>query len=106
SIITKDDVPYELIEAESRAPERLTDHEPWRSDVSVAHHEESEKRKNRSGISLKSAGIDAEYELILDTLRKVNYNKSKAAKLLQIDRKTLYYKINQYYELKGKKPEI
>jgi len=51
--------------------------------------------------SLKSAGIDAEYEVILNALKKVNFNKSKAAKLLQIDRKTLYNKIKQYRELKG-----
>ncbi|HLT73599.1 MAG TPA: sigma-54 dependent transcriptional regulator, partial [Ohtaekwangia sp.] len=55
--------------------------------------------------SLKSAGIDAEYELILEALKKVNFNKSKAAKVLQIDRKTLYNKIRQYQELRGEKFE-
>lgn len=50
--------------------------------------------------TLKSASIDAEYELILEALKKVNFNKSKAAKVLQIDRKTLYYKIKQYHELR------
>lgn len=55
--------------------------------------------------SLKSAGIDAEYELILEALKKVNFNKSKAAKVLQIDRKTLYNKIKQYQELRGEKLE-
>lgn len=56
--------------------------------------------------SLKSAGIDAEYEVILNALKKVNFNKSKAAKLLQIDRKTLYNKIKQYRELKGLTSEL
>ncbi|SFB67215.1 two-component system, NtrC family, response regulator HydG [Flagellimonas taeanensis] len=37
-----------------------------------------------------------EKERILDALRQTNFNKSKAAKLLQITRKTLYNKINQY----------
>jgi two-component system response regulator HydG len=37
-----------------------------------------------------------EKELILKTLQKVKYNKSKAAKLLNIDRKTLYSKIERY----------
>lgn len=37
-----------------------------------------------------------EKERILDALKKTNFNKSKAAKLLQITRKTLYNKINQY----------
>jgi len=48
--------------------------------------------------TLKSASIDAEYEMILKALKKVNFNKSKAAKLLNIDRKTLYNKMKQYQE--------
>jgi len=51
--------------------------------------------------SLKEAGIDAEYEMIVETLKKVNFNKSKAARLLNIDRKTLYNKMSQYRELKN-----
>ncbi len=49
---------------------------------------------------LKSANIDAEYEVILGALRQANYNKSKAAKLLNIDRKTLYNKMKQYQAFK------
>ncbi len=45
---------------------------------------------------LKSANIDAEYEVILEALKQANFNKSKAAKLLNIDRKTLYNKMKQY----------
>lgn len=54
----------------------------------------------RSGAetTLKGASIDAEYEMILKALKKVNFNKSKAAKLLNIDRKTLYNKMKQYQE--------
>ncbi|HVK97167.1 MAG TPA: sigma-54 dependent transcriptional regulator [Flavisolibacter sp.] len=51
-----------------------------------------------SEITLKGASIDAEYEMILKALKKVNFNKSKAAKLLNIDRKTLYNKMKQYQE--------
>jgi len=47
---------------------------------------------------LKAASIDGEYETIVMALKKVNYNKSKAAKILNIDRKTLYNKMKQYKE--------
>jgi two-component system response regulator HydG len=66
--------------------------------------EETEKSTpvlNESGRTLKAAGIDAEYEMIVETLKKVNFNKSKAARLLHIDRKTLYNKMSQYRELKN-----
>ncbi len=48
------------------------------------------------GSDLKLIQAANEQELILSTLRKVNYNKSKAARILNIDRKTLYNKIKQY----------
>lgn len=47
--------------------------------------------KNRH--DLKNAVIEAEYETILSVLREVNFNKTKAAKILNIDRKTLYNKM-------------
>ena len=47
---------------------------------------------------LKSANLDAEYEVILNALKQVNFNKSKAAKLLNVDRKTLYNKMRQFKE--------
>ncbi|MDQ7948131.1 MAG: sigma-54 dependent transcriptional regulator [Pedobacter sp.] len=42
---------------------------------------------------LKNAALEAEYDTILSVLREVNFNKSKAAKILNIDRKTLYNKM-------------
>lgn len=51
------------------------------------------------GSKLKSTNITAEYEVIMDALKQANFNKSKAAQLLNIDRKTLYNKLNQYKEL-------
>lgn len=48
--------------------------------------------------SLKAVSIDAEYEMIVEALKQANFNKSKAAKLLNIDRKTLYNKMKQYQE--------
>lgn len=53
--------------------------------------------------SLKASAIDYEYELIQKTLRENNFNKSKTARLLNIDRKTLYNKIAIYEELMLKK---
>jgi len=42
---------------------------------------------------LKNAALEAEYDTILKVLREVNFNKTKAAEILQIDRKTLYNKM-------------
>ena len=45
---------------------------------------------------LKEATLITEREVITNALMEANYNKSKAAKILKIDRKTLYNKIKQY----------
>lgn len=42
---------------------------------------------------LKNAAQEAEYDTILRVLKEVNFNKTKAAEILNIDRKTLYNKI-------------
>lgn len=54
-----------------------------------------------SDYGMKHASIDAEFELIVEALKKCNYNKSKAAQMLNIDRKTLYNKMKQYKEFNG-----
>lgn len=46
--------------------------------------------------NLKSAALEAEYDLILKVLQDVKFNKSKAAKILNIDRKTLYNKMRAF----------
>lgn len=44
-------------------------------------------------LDLKNAALEAEYETILKVLKEVNFNKTKAAQILNIDRKTLYNKM-------------
>ncbi|MBB6501406.1 sigma-54-dependent transcriptional regulator [Pedobacter cryoconitis] len=48
------------------------------------------------GSDLKAINESNEKSLIMETLIKVKYNKSKAAKMLNIDRKTLYSKMERY----------
>jgi two-component system response regulator HydG len=47
---------------------------------------------------LKDAASQAEYETIMSVLKQVKFNKTKAAEVLKIDRKTLYNKIRHYEE--------
>ncbi len=49
-----------------------------------------------SNPTLKNIAAQAEYETIMKVLREANYNKSKAAELLRIDRKTLYNKLKVF----------
>jgi two-component system response regulator HydG len=55
------------------------------------HTEAGEVKEPRH--DLKNAAQEAEYETILKVLREVNFNKTKAADILNIDRKTLYNKM-------------
>lgn len=48
------------------------------------------------GKDLKALQENTEKELITRTLEEVKYNKSKAARMLNIDRKTLYSKMERY----------
>ncbi len=52
---------------------------------------------------LKSVSGNAERQVILSTLEQVNFNKSKAAEILNIDRKTLYNKLKLYNIQREKK---
>ena len=45
---------------------------------------------------LKAINEVNEKNMIIETLNKAKHNKSKAAKLLNIDRKTLYSKMEKY----------
>ncbi|NIJ55877.1 sigma-54-dependent transcriptional regulator [Dyadobacter arcticus] len=56
-----------------------------------------EDQQKPAGSDLKALQETHEKEMIEKVLQEVRYNKSKAAKLLNIDRKTLYYKIEKYH---------
>jgi two-component system, NtrC family, response regulator HydG len=71
------------------------------SQPSTAASYEEDHQVNMSGelISitnendLKTVALQAEYNKIINVLKEVKYNKTKAAQLLNIDRKTLYNKL-------------
>src|SRR5690606_24615614 len=69
--ITKEDIPAEMLHINSGIEKRTEN-------------------------DLKAMNEMNERDLIIKTLREVKYNKSKAAQLLNIDRKTLYLKIAKY----------
>jgi len=50
----------------------------------------------KTSLVLKDSASKAEYETIMQVLKEVNFNKTKAAEVLKIDRKTLYNKIKSY----------
>lgn len=58
---------------------------------------ETQSREKTTGVyDLKALQEVQEREMILKTLKEVRYNKSKAARILNIDRKTLYMKMDKY----------
>lgn len=58
---------------------------------------EIQNREKTTGVyDLKALQEVQEREMILKTLKEVRYNKSKAARILNIDRKTLYLKMDKY----------
>jgi two-component system response regulator HydG len=59
--------------------------------VHVSEIEQATAKETRH--DLKNAAQEAEYDTILKVLREVNFNKTKAAEILNIDRKTLYNKM-------------
>ncbi len=52
--------------------------------------------QNANDPNLKSVSKSAERDAIISVLEKTGYNKTKAADVLKIDRKTLYNKMKSY----------
>src|SRR5215213_135790 len=99
--IEANSLPFEISHFSKLQFERPQEPDVTNSMIPSTYSEVQENTRSSSSISettLKGASIDAEYEMILKALKKVNFNKSKAAKLLNIDRKTLYNKMKQYQE--------
>lgn len=97
SVIDIKSIPFELVNYRKLQFENAGEQVPLAAarEISAGATQPAPAREP----GLKSVSIDAEYEWILETLKKVDFNKSKAAKLLKIDRKTLYNKIKQYKDL-------
>lgn len=68
---------------------------PLEPDLTEEAVEEKEEELESDVPNLKVAVNEAEYEMIMKVLKQVNFNKSKAARILNIDRKTLYNKMKQ-----------
>ncbi len=87
-----------------------TDSSPAASPPAFAHRHEDEMHAAAGSnatappkqvYDLKDAASKAEYEAIMNVLKQVNFNKTKAAEILKIDRKTLYNKIKGFEEING-----
>ena len=82
-------LPWEITQSLSQSYQQA-DHEDENSNHTEIKYKDPD---------LKDAAAKAEYETIMNVLKEVNFNKTKAAEILKIDRKTLYNKIKIYESL-------
>jgi len=99
-LILPESIPAEILHSDqiySTSEELETEREPG---LRMGNPDSAPIKLNN--VNLKEAALEAEFETIMNVLRKVQFNKSKAARLLNIDRKTLYNKMRHYNMLGDK----
>ncbi len=90
-------LPWEITNTESSAagaPPAFA-HRHEEEQYAISHHATAPVK---AVYDLKDAASKAEYEAVMNVLKQVNFNKTKAAEILKIDRKTLYNKIKGFEE--------
>jgi two-component system, NtrC family, response regulator HydG len=93
-------LPFEITHYNKLKFDEVAEEREPQDELEIAPVALSIPRKEKEFKSLKNASLDAEYEMVLKALEEVDFNKSKAAKLLNIDRKTIYNILNQYKKIK------
>ncbi|MFT3979486.1 MAG: sigma-54 dependent transcriptional regulator [Ferruginibacter sp.] len=93
--ITTNALAWEILGALPAMPEKQSSPVAAVAEVPNDDAEETATAEE-APFDLKNAASDAEYKTILNALKQVKFNKVKAAKLLNIDRKTLYNKLKNY----------
>ena len=93
-------LPFEITHYDKLKFEEAIEENEIREELHIAPIDIPLPKKEKEFKSLKNASLDAEYEMVLKALEEVDFNKSKAAKLLNIDRKTIYNILNQYKRIK------
>ncbi|MBC8034636.1 MAG: sigma-54-dependent Fis family transcriptional regulator [Chitinophagaceae bacterium] len=84
-----------LVDA-STLPWEITNRSSYPPMEQQQHHNAAPTPMTHTSLDLKNAATQAEYETIMNVLKQVNFNKTKAAELLKIDRKTLYNKLRTH----------
>ncbi|AMR31223.1 sigma-54-dependent Fis family transcriptional regulator [Mucilaginibacter sp. PAMC 26640] len=85
--VTMKTLPLEISNFKVTGYEPATSYQSAQATPAVFETRETAKH------DLKNAALGAEHDTILRVLREVNFNKTKAAEILNIDRKTLYNKM-------------